>query len=165
MMKEIDNNSEFYQIDKEFEEDVLYENVLERIENQNKIHLNFDEEITFTSNNFHDFHIKYPQVYDSFNIDIIKLISSNDQLRHNNEEELFDVILELYMKLKEYTMLFSYLSFINLSTKQSLKIEENFDLNDLNKTIRERICKKNKKNQRCTLLYIFYIKPINIIIS
>ena len=60
MMKEIDNNSEFYQIDKEFEEDVSYENVLERIENQNKIHLNFDEEITFTSNNFHDFHIKYP---------------------------------------------------------------------------------------------------------
>ena len=90
--------------------------------------------------NFHDFQNKYHDSLFEFDVNIIEKIISNDQLKLYNEEELFDIVLELYLKSKEYSTLFSHVNFINLSTKSLLEFCQKFDINDINISIWKNIC-------------------------
>ena len=142
IMKLLGNNNEFHRFSKELQEDISYENVIQRIKTKQGLNINLDEEITFLSNNFHDFNTKYPDMILELDVDTIERIISNNQLKLHEEEELFDIILKLYLKSKEYSVLFSYVIFMNLSTQSIIKFNKIFDINDINKSIWENICNR-----------------------
>ena len=140
IMKLLGNNSEAIRFFKEEHKNITYENVIQRIKTKKEFDINFDEEITFISRNFHDFNAKYPEAIFTLNFDIIEQIISNDNLKLLDEEELFDIVLKLYSKSKENSELFSYVNFIILSNKSIKRFIENFDINDINASIWKKIC-------------------------
>ena len=142
IMKELGNNKECFVFSQEFSEDISIENVVQRIKTKSELDINSTEEITFISSNFHDIYTKYPEEIFTLDIDIIERILSNVHLKLSKEEELFDIILQLYQKSKEYSTLFSYVIFINLSRESILKFKENFDINDINQLIWANICSR-----------------------
>ena len=93
--------------------------------------MSFDEEIEFISKNFHYFNVQYSD--EIFTLDSITIdrIISNDNLKLSKEEELFNFILKLYIKSKEYSTLFSYVILMNLSRESFLNFNINFDVNDI----------------------------------
>ena len=143
ILKQLGNRQECAQFYEELEEDISYENVINRILIKQELDIQFEEEISFISNNFHSFYTKYPESISTLDVNIIERIISNDEMKLNNEEELFDLILELYDKSKEYSILFSYVNFNNLSIESIKKFTHNFDINDINshiwKNIRQRL--------------------------
>ena len=140
VLKELGNFEEFVQFSKKFQGDLSFENAIERLKTKQEFNINFDEEISYISTNFHDIYNTYPETILKLDIDIIERIISNDQIRLCNEEELFDIIFKLYQESKEYSTLFSYVTFINLSRESIVKFREYFDINDINKCIWESIC-------------------------
>ena len=140
ILKQLGNNSEFLRFSKELQEDISYENVMQRIQTKKELGLDPKEEIEFISINFHDFHMKNPEAISTCDADIMERIISNDKLKLDNEEELFDIILKLYIKSKEYSILFSYVIFLNISIQSIREFNQNFDINDINKSIWENIC-------------------------
>ena len=143
ILKQLGNRPECAQFYEELQEDISYENVINRILIKQELDIQFEEEISFISNNFDSFHTKYPESISTLDVNIIERIISNDEMKLNNEEELFDLILELYGKSKEYSILFSYVNFNNLSIESIKKFTNNFDINDINshiwKNIRQRL--------------------------
>ena len=143
ILKQLGNRQECAQFYEELQEDISYENVINRILIKQELDIQFEEEISFISNNFDSFHTKYPESILTLDVNIIERIISNDEMKLNNEEELFDLILELYDKSKEYSILFSYVNFNNLSIESIKKFTNNFDINDINshiwKNIRQRL--------------------------
>ena len=111
--------------------------------------------------NFHDFQNKYHDSLFEFDVNIIEKIISNDQLKLYNEEELFDIVLELYLKSKEYSTLFSHVNFLNLSTKSLLEFCQKFDINDIIISIWKNICFRLeqdhiiRKHKTKNLIYIY----------
>ena len=93
----------------------------------------------------HSFHTKYPDSISTLDTKIIERILSNEEMKLNSEEELFDLILELYDKSEEYPILFSYVNFNNLSTESIKKFTHNFDINDLHSHIWKNIHSIKKK--------------------
>ena len=143
ILKQLGNRQECAQFYEELQEDISYENVINRILIKQELDIQFEEEISFISNNFDSFYTKYPESILTLDVNIIERIISNDEMKLNNEEELFDLILELYDKSKEYSILFSYVNFNNLSIESIKKFTNNFDINDINshiwKNIRQRL--------------------------
>ena len=140
IMKQLGNSYAVQHFYKELDEDISYENVVQRIQIKKELNINFNEEITFISSNFHDFHSKYPEEIFTFDVDIIEQIISNNKLKLSDEEELFDIIIKLYIKSKEYSELFSHVNFMNLSSKSIREFINNFDINDINHSIWDSIC-------------------------
>ena len=149
IMKELGNHHDFSQFYTEFEEDISIENALQRIEIKRGLNLNHDEEILFISRNFHDFLNKSKQSIMGLGIDIIEQILSNYEFKIQNEEELFDIVLKLYHKSKEYSILFSYVIFVNLSAKSIQEFTANFDINDINNNMWENICFRLEQDISC----------------
>ena len=139
VMIELGNSDEFLRFSKKFEENISYENALERLKIKKKMNSDFKEEIDFISSNFHAFYSKYPEAIFSLDVDVIEQIISSGRLKIQNEKELFDIIFELYTKSKEYSTLFSYVIFMNLSSQSIQKFIQNFDINDINNSIWEKI--------------------------
>ena len=135
IMQLLGNNEEFLRFSQELQEEISFENVIERIQIKKGLDLNFDEEITFISSNFHIFYTKYPETILTLDLDIIEQIISNKRLKLLDEEELFDIVLQLYIRSKEYSLLFSYIIFLNLSTESIRKFNQNFNINDINGSI------------------------------
>ena len=146
VMQILGNKLECFHLNKVSQEEISYENVIQRIRDKNELDLDLYEEIAFISSHFHDFNIKYPEALSQLDIDVIEEILSNQQLQILDEEELFDIILQLYMKSKEYSTLFSYIIFINLSTESIRKFKENFDINDMNNSIWTSVCTRLEQN-------------------
>ena len=146
IFKILGNNNEFFRFSKEIQGNISYENAVQRIEIKKEHKADFDEEIAFISSNFHDFHTKYTEALFALDIDIIERIITNDKLKLCNEEELFDIILKLYMKSKEYSLLFAYVIFLNLSTQSIQEFTKNFDINDINDSIWKNICCRLEQN-------------------
>ena len=140
IMNKLGNNIEFPRFSKEFQENISFENVLQRIQTKIKFNINLDEEITFISSNFHNFHKKYPNAIYSLDSIIIEQIISNRNLKLSSEQELLDIVIKLYSKSKEYSILFSYIIFINLSSKSICEFIQNFDINDINNSIWQSLC-------------------------
>ena len=139
VMKLLGNNYEFQQFYNELKEVISYENVIQRIQIKTALEINLDEEISFIATNFHDFHTKYPKAIYTLDVNIIEEILTNDKLKLYDEKELFDIVLKLYIKSKEYSTLFSYVIFMNLPTKSIREFNQNFDINDINNSIWEKV--------------------------
>ena len=146
IMKLLGNTDEYLRHSKEFHEDVSYENVIQRIQSKKELNLNLNEEIEFISSNFHDFYMKYPNSIFKLDVDILEQIISNNKLKLLKEEELLDVILKLYIKSKEYSALFSYVIFVNLSAHSIREFYQSFDINDINHSIWKNICDRLEQN-------------------
>ena len=140
VLKLLGNNIDAYKSYNEIQEDISFENVIQRIKTKIELNMNIDEEITFISSNFYDFNKKYPEAIFTLNSYTIEQILSNNKLKIHNEEELFDIVLKLYTKSKKYSTLFSYVIFMNLPTKSTREFTQVFDINDINTSIWESIC-------------------------
>ena len=139
IMKQLGNINEALRFSKEFQGEISYENVIQRIKTKKQLNVNSDKEIAYISSNFHDFHTKNPESIFELDVDTIEQIITNDQLKLFNEDELLDIILKLYIKSKEYSILFSYIIFMNLSTQSIKEFNTKFDINDINNSIWESI--------------------------
>ena len=146
IMKQLGNMDEISRFYEEFHKDISHENAIQRIEIKKELDMTLDEEISFLSRNFGDFHNKYPEAILTLDADIVERIISNDQLKLHNEEELFDIVLQLYFKSKEYSTLFSYVNFKNLPTESIQKFIKNFDVNDINTYIWKKVCSRLEGN-------------------
>ena len=146
IMKQLGNNDEAIRFYEEFQADISNENVIQRMQIKADLELNFDEEITFISKNFHEFHTKHSEAMLSLDLNTIEQIICNSNLKVQNEEELFDFVLELYLKSKEYATLFSYVIFLNLTTNSIQKFRQYFDINDINNSIWTSICYRLEQN-------------------
>ena len=135
IFKKLGNSDEVLQFYKELQEEISCENVIQRIQIKQELNDNFEDEIEFISSNFHHLYTQYPNEISSFDIDIIERIISNDKLLLQDEEELFDIILKLYTESKEYSTLFSYVIFMNLTIESIRKFNQSFDINYINKSI------------------------------
>ena len=140
VLKDLGNKDEAYRFFKKKYENISYKNVSQRIKDKKEFDMNFDKEINFISRHFHEIHINYPNIIFSLDQDAIERIISNNKLKLQDENELFDIVLELYIKSKKYSTLFSYIEFMNLSTQRIQKFQETFDLNDINSFIWKKIC-------------------------
>ena len=110
IMNQFGNTDEFLCFFQEFQEDISYENIIERTQRKAELNVNLEEEISFLSSNFHGFNSKYPDL-----IFTLEWISSNEKFKLLNEEESFYIILVFYIKSNEYSTLFSQVIFMNLS--------------------------------------------------
>ena len=146
IMKKLGNSNEFCRFSKEFTGGISYENVFQRIKSKQELDIDFDEEVLFISSNFHDFYTKYHNAIFALDVDIIEQIISNKNLKINDEDELFDIVHNLYMKSKEYSLLFSHVLFMNLSIESIRKFNENFDINYINRSIWQSICHRLEQN-------------------
>ena len=143
VLVQLGNKNEAIRFSKELQQDFIsFENVIQRINTKKELEIDFDEEIAYISNNFHKFLTKLPQSILSLDVDIIERIISKDELKIHKEEELFNIILQLYTKSKEYSALFSYVIFMNLPNESIQNFIETFDINDINKSIWEKICSR-----------------------
>ena len=115
-MKELGNNNKILQF-KGDQDLISIENVLQQLQSCIEIDNNLDEIVAFISCSFHDFIIKYPEAIFKLDIDIIDQILSSPKLKIANEEELFDIVLKLYLKSKECSIVFSYVIIMNLSSE------------------------------------------------
>ena len=140
ILKILGNKDDFLQFSQEFQGDISYENVIQRIQTKKELDIHPDEEIAFISTNFHYFKTNYSEFISALGIDIIEQIISNDNFKVNSEDELFDFILDLYTTSKEYSILFSYLIFLNLSPQSIQEFNKIFDVNDINNSIWKNIC-------------------------
>ena len=140
ILKQLGNGDEVLRFSKKFQENISIENAIQRLQSKKKLKINFDEEISFISSNFHDFYTLYPEVMSKLDVDSIEQILTNDKLKLYNEEEVFDLILKLYLRSNDYSQLFSYVIFMNLSKEYIQEFTENFDINDMNKAIWKTIC-------------------------
>ena len=147
LMKKLGNNANFPFFSKIFrKENISYENVIQQIQMKKELGISFEDEIDFISSNFHNFYTQYPEDLSKLDIDTIEQIISNSKLKLIDENELFDVVLTLYRKSKEYSILFSYVVFLNLSTKSIQEFNRNFDINDMNNSIWENISYRLEKD-------------------
>ena len=137
---QLGNADEAIQFNQIFQEDISIENVFQRIQIKKELGVNLEKEIAFISSNFNDFYTKFPNAILTFDLDIVEQIISNNQFKISDEDELFDIILQLYNKSKEYSILFSYVVFMNLSLESIKTFHQIFDISDMNKSIWERIC-------------------------
>ena len=135
IMKQLGNINEALRFSKEFQGEISYENVIQRIKTKKQLNVNSDKEIAYISSNFHDFHTKNPESIFELDVYTIEQIITNDQLKLFNEDELLDIILKLYIKSKEYSIFFSYIIFMNLSTQSIKEFNTKFDINDINNSI------------------------------
>ena len=139
IMKQLGNSDEALQFSKVLQEKISFGNIIERINVKKELDINLNEEIEFISSNFHEFHSKYPEALTKFGVDIVEQIISNNKLIIYDEKELFDIILQLYLKSKDYSSLFSYIIFMNLSKESIQEFIKHFDINYINKFIWEKI--------------------------
>ena len=146
ILKQLGNHDEYFLYNKEFQEKISYDNVIERIQIKKALDMNFDEEVDFISSNFHDFNTKYIDKMFTLDVNSVERIISNDKLNLHDEEELFNFILKLYTKSKKYSILFSYVIFMNLSTESIQKFHQNFDINDINDSIWKNIFCRLEQN-------------------
>ena len=135
VMRQLENNDEALRFSKELQERISDENVIQRIEIKKELNINFNEEIAFLASHFHIFLSEYSEEISNLDVDTIEQIISDQNLKLYNEEELFDIILNLYIKSKKYSPLFSHIIFINLKAKSLQDFYQNFDINDMNKSI------------------------------
>lgn len=97
------------------------------------------EEIDFISTHFSDIDQKEIQKLD---LSIIELIITNDNFQVSEEDNLLQFLLELYEKDRKSSFLFQYVIFSNITNEMMNNFISVFDLNDIDGTIWESICKR-----------------------
>ena len=146
IMMKLGNNEEAIRFSKELQEDISDENVIQRIQIKKDLDIDFNEEVDFISSNFHNFYKKNPKMFSKLNVDIIEKFFSSNRLRIYDEDEIFDIILQLYLESTEYSPLFSYIMFANLTTESIQKFIKFFDINNMNQSIWRAISHRLEQN-------------------
>lgn len=92
----------------------------------------FKDEIEFISSHFYEIEIEKIK---KLEISIIEGIIKSDKLQLKDEDSLIKFIIEIYSKDHQYSYLFEYVDFFNVSEEELQNFYKIFDLNDLNKQI------------------------------
>lgn len=78
----------------------------------------------------------------SLDFNILEAIIANDSLKLDDEDALVDFVIDLYKVDVKYSILFEYVIFTNLKEKAIEKFINTFDINCMNSTIWNSICKR-----------------------
>ena len=176
----LDNKKEFQKLIPKYENEITINNVFERIQNKQDYfdvfqinpqkeddeHYNYHseinksdfgistkhemlkDEIEFISCHFYEIDHEKIKKLDKF---IIEEIIKNKTLKLEDEDSLLKFIIEMYSKSHEYSFLFEYVNFLNVSQKEIQHFYEIFDLNDINQQIWRSIISQtinSKKNEK-----------------
>lgn len=101
--------------------------------------LNFNKMIQYASSNFDQISKKDMETLDDY---IIEEIISNDSLKIDSEDSLFQFIIDLYEKDQTKSYLFEYIYFNNISQISFEKFIEKFSIENLNSRIWYSICER-----------------------
>lgn len=117
-----------------------------------KIH----EIISFISNNFEEID---KEEIKRFPIFILEQILNEDTLKINDEDSLFNFVLELYEEDHSYSPLFEYVLFNNISEKSLEAFIDKFNIEDINSKIWDQICIRILQSKIPKLNDARYLKP------
>lgn len=95
--------------------------------------------------------------------DMIEMIISNEELKINDEDSLFEIIMKLYEEDETYSNLFGRVIFCNLSSKSVEKFVNTFSFDDISSEIWSSICMRLLKSKEVTEKVIIdgrYLKPM-----
>lgn len=119
----------------EINEDNAIDRLLIKISNS----INAREELAYISSNLYEFD---ENILSTLDVETLSLILSQPCLRIQNEEWLFDFIMNNISENPSFISLFEYVEFCNLSVDKIFQFEETITLDDLNYTIWKSICKR-----------------------
>ena len=142
---ELGNTEEYFNIQREFLKTLTTENVIDRlhsiIENSLKKSTDFieikNEMINFAALHFES--INHDQLK-TLDISTLDSILSNESLKLRDEDSLLDFILSLYEDNCEYSVLFEYVQFSNISENYLISFIQKFDIEYINEKIWNSIC-------------------------
>ena len=117
------------------QEELNINNVVKRTEIKCKYVINCEEEIQFISKNFHEINNKLHSELILLDSSVFDKIFSNAQFKILFEDEIMDLIIELVQKSSEYSSLFEYVIFPNVSPSRIEKFLDIFDITNLNEQI------------------------------
>ena len=116
-----------------------------------------EEEIERISSNFYEMEDEEKNQIKTLPKDIIESIISHRQLRLESEDELIDLINELYQKDREFFELYSYVYFKNVSSSKMKEFINIFSIEDMSEeiwqTISSRLCEEIKEETKETTRY------------
>lgn len=128
-------------IDKIKNEELTIDNIFDHIE-QHQSHPQFykkelESEINFFSSHFFELKEKVIQKIKGekfdLNEELIELIINNCHLVLDSENDLLEVINQLYLKNKNYSNLYEFVDFENVELKSMKEFIQIFDMNDMTK--------------------------------
>lgn len=154
------NVDEYYRIQHDFFHEITIDNAIDSLISIIKIISSISQEFKEQKNpkrdiiNYIAYHFEDIDKDQLINLDseVLEEIISNESLRLNNEDSLFDFILSLYKDDQSYSNLFEYIQFSNISEDSLLSFIEIFEISNINEKIWNSICdrllptsSKNKK--------------------
>lgn len=130
-------------IDKDNNEELTVDNIFARIA-QHQDHPHFykkelEEDVEFFSMHFFELKEKVIQKVQGETFDLreelIEMIFSNSHLVLDTENDLLEVINELYLKNRKYSYLYEFIDFANIELERIKEFIQIFDINDMTKPI------------------------------
>ena len=91
----------------------------------------FSEEIDFTSSHFYTICETKKEELNNLSLSTLIKIINNDKLELNSEDQLMNFVNELYSNDKNYSILYEYVQFINVSVEMMKKFLSIYDNNDM----------------------------------
>lgn len=163
VIEELGNETfEIDEICKTKETKIDKENVIDNIKKHERFkHFYYkilEREIEFASSHFFELFEHKKEEISGLNIDTIYDILDNEQLVLESEDQLIEIINELYLKDRKYSILYETVRFENLTSESIKEFIQIFDYNEMSKTtwyrlsirLQEEINNKNltKENKR-----------------
>ena len=112
-------------------EEITDDNVIQLLKTKCGFSLKYDNEIEYIASNFSSILNKHINELNSLDQNIMEEIISSEYLKINNEDNLLEYIISLYLKDPQYITLFEYVEFSNVSSFQMSKFIEIVNFNDI----------------------------------
>lgn len=133
-------------------EDITIENVIERIEKDEKYReIYFDEfenEVKFIAKHFSEIISNQKESFLNLSLYIVDRIINDSNLQLENEDELLKLINEFYQKSHEFSVLYESVCFSNVEIETFEEFTNIFNVDDLNMSTWHSICECMKKGIR-----------------
>lgn len=136
----------------EYREDITIENVIERIEKDEKYReIYFDEfenEVKFIAKHFSEIISNQKESFLNLSLYTVDRIINDSNLQLENEDELLKLINEFYQQSHEFSVLYESVCFSNVEIETFEEFINIFNVDDLNMSTWHSICECIKKGIR-----------------
>lgn len=105
------------------------------------------KEIEFISSHFSEIDERGKEKLSKLKLSTLIQIFESKNLKLKDEDQLFDIVNELYSKDSQYSILYETVDFLNVSTECICEFTSQFDVNDLTHQIWDKICERLKQTQ------------------
>lgn len=106
------------------------------------------KEIEFISSHFSEIDEQMKEKLIKFKLSTLCEIFENEKLKLKDEDQLFEIVNELYSKDSNYSILYETVDFLNVSNECIDEFTSQFDMNDLTNGIWVKICERLKQTQK-----------------